>query len=227
MFTKSRKCPLFICMFWSSFFSPPQRLFHEYNTAFSLFFVVFFLIFARLSASKERNHSTWGRNGEKRKEERNKGDGLHTAPDMPSPIFVHRWQVIGCISSLSGLCCCQESMEEAEKGRVDLGQLVGSRVERVRRVKRSSVSPGSLCHSLDPAVRSCSSSSLSAGCTAARWCLGWTWGTKGGNSQSHCYLMWSHLIMHLNLSFFHVRKNTGFGYDGAQMWHSEWKCLDI
>lgn len=42
---------------------------------------------------------------------------------------------------------------------------------RVGRVKRSRVSPGSLCCSLVPAVHSCSFSSLSAGCTAARWCL--------------------------------------------------------
>lgn len=49
--------------------------------------------------------------------------------------------------------------------------LVGSKVEGSGGVKRSRVSPGSLCRSLGPAARSCSSSSLSAGCTAARWCL--------------------------------------------------------
>lgn len=49
--------------------------------------------------------------------------------------------------------------------------LVGLKVEGSGGVKRSRVSPGSLCRSLGPAARSCSSSSLSAGCTAARWCL--------------------------------------------------------
>lgn len=82
------------------------------------------------------------------------------------PFF--RWRVIGSVSSVCGLCCCQESIEE-ERGRID----VGLKVERFRRVKRSRVSPGSLCRSLVPADRSCLSSSLSAGCTAARWCLRW------------------------------------------------------
>lgn len=47
-FTKSRKCPLFICMFWSSFFIPPHWLFHmsiiQHFPCFLLFFFFFFYV---------------------------------------------------------------------------------------------------------------------------------------------------------------------------------------
>ena len=74
-------------------------------------FLLFFLMFAQLSVSRERNHSTWGIKGEKRREEKDKGEGLQTTPDM-SPVFLHCWQVTGSVSSVCGLCCCQESIEE-------------------------------------------------------------------------------------------------------------------
>lgn len=51
-----------------------------------------------------------------------------------------------------------------------------------RRVKGGKVSPGSLCRSPVPAGCSCSSSSLSAGCTAAHLCL----------RQSGHVDMWTH-----------------------------------
>lgn len=49
-FTKSRKCPLFICMFWSSCFIPPHRLILmtiiQHFPCFMLF--LFFFFFSRL-----------------------------------------------------------------------------------------------------------------------------------------------------------------------------------
>ena len=65
------------------FHSTTSTVSHEYNTAFSLFFVVFFM-FARLSASRERG--TTAPEGEKRGrrggKEKEKEVGLQTAFDM-------------------------------------------------------------------------------------------------------------------------------------------------
>lgn len=89
-------------------------------------------MFARLSASRERNHSTWGRKGGEGEEREGKGgSGLQTALDM-SPIFIHRWRVIGPVSSVCGLCCCQESIEEERReGRCRDKRLRGREGEKV------------------------------------------------------------------------------------------------
>lgn len=144
--------------------STTRTVSNEYNTALSLFFVVFF--FSCLLVSWERNHSTWGRKGGEKKKGGREGRGGRVADSVwyVSP-------VIGSVSSVCGLCCCQEATGEVERGRVDVGTACRVKGWGVGRVKRSRVSPGSLCRSLVPAVHSCSSSSLSAGCTAARWCL--------------------------------------------------------
>lgn len=94
---------------------------YDYNTAFSLFYVVsfFFLYFtfARLSASRERNHSTWGRKrGGRRRGRRKEEKGGRVADSV---WYVSR--AIGSVSSVCGLCCCQELTEKAEGGRVDVG----------------------------------------------------------------------------------------------------------
>lgn len=149
------------------FHSTTLTVSYEYNTAFSLFFVVFFK-FARLSASRERNHSTWGRQGEKKREEKEKEVGFADSAWYVSrfyPSLADDWVCLFCLQAVlsSGV---DRGGGEREGGCKDKGRGVG-------RVKRSRVSPGSLCRSLVPAVHSCSSSSLSAGCTAARWCLWW------------------------------------------------------
>lgn len=143
--------------------STTRTVSNEYNTALSLFFVVFFfhvcLYLGRGTTAPE------GEKGEKKKGGR-EGRGGRVADSVwyVSP-------VIGSVSSVCGLCCCQEATGEVERGRVDVGTACRVKGWGVGWVKRSRVSPGSLCRSLVPAVHSCSSSSLSAGCTAARWCL--------------------------------------------------------
>lgn len=89
-------------------------------------------------------------------------------------------RVIGCVSSVCGLCCCQESEGRSMQGAVS-------------RVKRLRVSPGSLCRSLVPAGHSCSFSSLSAGCTAKHWCL-WQGGCEAKRVMSLIQSMKSHLF---------------------------------
>lgn len=95
-------------------------LFHSTTTTvhmsiiqhFSSFFVVF--MFARPSASRERNHSTWGRTGIEKRVEKDKGGVVSYGFDM-SPVFV---LVIGSVSSVCGCYRC-----------IYVGLLVGSEVE--------------------------------------------------------------------------------------------------
>lgn len=54
--------------------------------------------------------------GEEEGKRRKKEIGLQTELDM-SPVFIHRWRVIGSVSSVCGLCCCQESIEEERRWR--------------------------------------------------------------------------------------------------------------
>ncbi|KAK5868694.1 hypothetical protein PBY51_009686 [Eleginops maclovinus] len=58
------------------------------------------------------------KDGEEKREEKEKEVGLQTELDM-SPVLIHRWRVIGSVSSVCGLCCCQESIED--RGRVAAG----------------------------------------------------------------------------------------------------------
>lgn len=79
-----------------------------------------------------------------------------------SPVYVQATE------SVPSACGCYRGRGEREDWNRTAPRVKG---HRDRGVKRLRVSHGSLCRSLVPAVHSCSSSSLSAGCTAARWCL--------------------------------------------------------
>lgn len=95
----------------------------------------------------------------KQEKSRKKGVRLQTAFDIcPNRLG---------LSLLSSSCAAVRSRHG--NGR-RTGLFPGLKVGGVR-AEGSAVSPGSLCRSPVPAGCSCSSSSPSAGCTAARWCL--------------------------------------------------------
>ncbi len=100
------------------FHSTTLTVSHEYNTAF---FLVFFLLFffsclldcLRLGRGATAPEGEKG--GEEEGKRRKKEVGWQTELDM-SPVFIHRWRVIGSVSSVCGLCCCQESIRGGEGG---------------------------------------------------------------------------------------------------------------
>ena len=177
-FTKSRKCPLFVCV-EAPFSVRRDDVSYEYNTAFFVVVVCFFFFLRLLDCLRLREEEPQHLREEKGEEEGREG-WRGCAADSS-------WYVSRFSSSLAGDWVAPFRLWAVLLSGVDggggeregpSGAVPRVRGGRVRRVKRSRVSPGSLCPSLDPAVRSCSSSSLSAGCTGARWCLRWTGGRK-------------------------------------------------
>lgn len=100
------------------FHSTTLTVSYEYNTAFSLFFVVFLSLLDCLRLGRGTT-APEGDRGRRRGKRRKRRSGLQTALDM-SPVFIHRWRMIGSVSSVCRLCCHQESIEEVERGRVDV-----------------------------------------------------------------------------------------------------------
>lgn len=81
-FTNSRKCPLIVCMLKLLFHSITLTVSNEYNTAFSLFFVMFFFFSCLLDCLGRGTTSPEGEKGEKQREEKEQAVGLQTAFDM-------------------------------------------------------------------------------------------------------------------------------------------------
>lgn len=153
-----------------------------YITASSMYFhdiSFFFLSFlADCVEGEEPQHLR-----EKEGEEEGEEEGRGWVADSAWYVFVCNRQVIA--SLLTGLPSGGVNRGGRESGEWEV-QLVGWKVRGFRRGERSKVSPGSPCRCLVPVVHSCSSSSLSAGCIGARWCLQRENGTTG-----HRWMLWA------------------------------------
>lgn len=102
------------------FHSTTSTVSYEYNTAFSLFFVVSFFSPPRLLGCLCLGRGTTAPEGEgeggRRRGRRKEEKGGRVADSV---WYVSR--VIASVPSVCGLCCCQESTEKAEGRRVDVG----------------------------------------------------------------------------------------------------------
>lgn len=144
-----------------------------------MIFLLFFLSFlADCVEGEEPQHLR-----EKEGEEEGEEEGRGWVADSAWYVFVCNRQVIA--SLLTGLPSGGVNRGGRESGEWEV-QLVGWKVRGFRRGERSKVSPGSPCRCLVPVVHSCSSSSLSAGCIGARWCLQRENGTTG-----HRWMLWA------------------------------------
>lgn len=173
-----------MCMGWSSVLTPPQWwvCMSIYYSFFHVFWWFFFFVFLSFLADcvegEEPQHLR-----EKEGEEEGEEEGRGWVADSAWYVFVRNRQVIA--SLLSVLPSGGVNRGEGGSGEWEV-QLLGWKVRGFRRGERSKVSPGSPCRSLVPVVHSCSSSSLSAGCIGARWCL-----QRENWKTGHRWMIWA------------------------------------